>query len=108
MLLVVLLGASSSQALSVSFAWDYTQGPDPAVVFKMYRQQNCAGNFVLIGSVTVPTQVFTDTSVVLGQQYCWYVTAANAVGLESGPSNTVRLFLSTPAVPTNLRSTVNP
>lgn len=109
-LVVFLLLVSSviAHSATVTLTWDYVQGLDPAVQFTMYRQDGCVGDFVGIGQVAYPTLTFVDTTVLVGNTYCWQVTARDANGLESTPSNVVQFQVQAPAPPTNLRGVVGP
>jgi len=112
-MLVVLAYAwpSPAQAASVVMQWDYTQNTAaPAVGFFIYKQTDCAGTFAKVQTSPLPVTplTFKDTAVALGTTYCWYATAVDANGVESVPSNTLKVFLSQPAQPQNLRGTIAP
>ena len=102
------LWAHGAEALQVTLAWNYTQGVVPAQSFVVYRAPTCAGTFAGQGEVVWPTLNFVDATVVLGNTYCWRVTAKSAQGLESPPSNTVLLPLSPPTAPVGLSVSVTP
>jgi hypothetical protein len=114
LLLVMLLWcAGMSHAATLRLDWDYTQGTDLAVKFRVYRQTGCVGAFTALTpdvqpvTATPATYTFRDTTLIAGQQYCWQATALDATGKESGPTNTVTFQL--PGVlsnPTNLRGTL--
>ena len=99
-------------AASVNLAWDYTQGTDPAVGFYIYRQQSCTGAFTKVNATPTPLSpmTFTDSTVLNNVTYCWEVTAADAAGMESTPSNVLQFSIpaAKPAAPSNLRGTVIP
>ena len=103
---LVLGLASLGEALTVTLAWDYTQGPTPAVTFVIARQANCLGAFERLGVVPVPTQTYADATVVSGATYCYQVTALDGNGGESPPSNVLMVPALQPAPPRNL--TVRP
>src|SRR5262249_17843084 len=110
-LLVLGLGAwllaAPPWSATVTLAWDDpTNAPGTVAYYNMYRQDQCLGSFVGIGSVAYPALIFVDSNVLTNNTYCWQVTAVGLTGLESGPSNTARLFLQAPAPPSNLRGTV--
>ena len=107
-LLLVLCNVTLAHAVSVTLAWDYTQGTDPAVSFVVYRQNWSIGAFEGHGAIAYPMLTYVDATVLVGNLYCWYVTAQDVSGLESTPSNTVRFQLLQPAQPQNLRGTVGP
>jgi len=108
MLLCVGLLAASAQAASVSLSWSYTQGADPASVFNVNRQPGCAGAFAKIVQIPVTQLTYTDSNLAPGT-YCWNITALDAQGGESVPSNTVRFSVQAqPAPPSGLSGTVGP
>lgn len=115
-LLLLLLAAAllpaEARALSVQLSWDFTQDPAaPAVGFTVYRQAACTGAFAKVTATPLALSPlsFTDTSVSVGNLYCWVVKATDALGQESAPSNTVQFRLpSAPAAPSNLRGTLLP
>ena len=104
-ILLLLCDVTLTHAVSVTLAWDY--GP-ASVSFIVYRQDGCAGSFVGRGAVAYPMLTYVDATILVGNLYCWYVTAQDVSGLESIPSNTVRFQLLQPAQPQNLRGTIGP
>lgn len=89
--LLVFVGMSTwtacppiSSGHSISLAW-HAQGLD----FKVYKSIDGGKTFqVAVNGLTVTN--WTDTQVVSGQKFCYYVTQYNIISnLESGPSNTV-------------------
>ena len=112
MLWGVLLMPVSSMAASIQLAWDYIQGADPDVKFRIYSliSATCAGGWLAIADVSVPTQTYLDATLTPGLTYCYRVTALDSAGQESVPSNTVSFLVpqGTPAAPTQLRGTVIP
>jgi fibronectin type 3 domain-containing protein len=98
-----------AQAVSVTLAWDYTQGSDLATQFKVYSQisTTCSGTWGVIAIVSVPTQGYTDSMLSAGLTYCYQVTALDNAGLESMPSNVVMFqVLQGPQAPSNLHGFV--
>jgi glycosidase len=57
--------------------------------YRIYRDESPADNFVLIASVDDTVFTYTDTDVVTGESYDYYVTALDDSFNESDPSNTV-------------------
>ncbi|SRR6266705_1011493 len=100
-LLLLSLIPINVYALAITLQWDYTQSTDPAVGFRMYRQDSCVGSFTPIGDIALPLQGFTDGSVVDGVIYCYQTTALDSSGLESIPSNTVQAQASLSISPIN-------
>jgi len=66
----------------------------------VYRQGQSATSWQLYGTVAAPDTTFTDPAPVLGTN-CYQVTAVNAEGRESAPSNALCFPVPTP--PQNLR-----
>lgn len=89
LVLGVLLMPGRSGATSLTLAWDYVQGSDPAVAFAITRLTNCFNEAVRF-VVPVSTQTFTDPGPFVARfRYCYTVVAVNSAGIESMPSNTV-------------------
>lgn len=116
LILFVLCCATSAKAQtshSVAMTWVKSSTPDIAS-YSVYRAPctgtvtanlcSSEGTFVKIGSVTVPTVTYTDSTVTAGGLYSFYVTAVcpstgclNITGLESVGSN--HLGVSVPKDP---------
>jgi len=107
-----------SHAAGLRLAWDYTQGTDPAVKFRVYRQVGCAGAYVALTpdvqpvalTPTLTTYTFLDSTLAVGQTYCYHATAFNATGKESGVSVPPVTFqmLGVLNDPVNMRGTLEP
>lgn len=83
---------------SVVLTWQApTNSPDPISLYNIYSRLDPAGSFSLAGSVSVDLTTYTDTNILEGNTYDYYVKSADAQGNESSPSNTVSL--SIPFVP---------
>jgi hypothetical protein len=96
------IGAPAQAATTtVTLAWDANTEPDLAG-YRLYEASTCAGTFALLVSVGKVTQ--TTLLGVTDGSHCWRLTAFDASGNESGPSNTVALTLDTipPSAPGNL------
>jgi fibronectin type 3 domain-containing protein len=76
--------------------------------FRVYRRAGMSNNdFVLLATITSPTQLsYTDSATYEGEN-CYHITAVDAAGNESDPSNVVCKTIDTirPNAPTGL--TVN-
>jgi hypothetical protein len=89
--------------------WDFTQGSTAVISFRVYRQANCAGDFVPIVDVLAVDQPsrtysYVDDAIVPDWEYCWKVTAVDGLGQESPATNVVRFTGIAPVPqPTNLR-----
>jgi hypothetical protein len=89
MFISVVLGAPVSEAAAVVLAWD--PSPDSQVIgYNIYRSKSL-GTFPVsaLNSSLVHETTFTDSSVEWNQIYYYVVTAVNASGQESAPTNTV-------------------
>jgi len=76
-----------ADAASITLVWNYSQGAIPAATFRVYKQPACTGPFTVVQTQAVDLLTWRDTQVVVGNTYCWYVTAVAATGEESTPSN---------------------
>jgi hypothetical protein len=97
----VVLGAPVSEAAAVVLAWD--PSPDSQVIgYNIYRSKSL-GTFPVsaLNSSLVHETTFTDSSVEWNQIYYYVVTAVNASGQESAPTNAVEgaSWLPTPSSP---------
>ncbi len=110
LVLMMMLGAASvASAVSITLTWEYEQGSDLATMFVVYKQEACVGPFVAVASVPVAQLTYNITGLVPGTTECWEVTARDAVGLESAPSNVLGFSVSQlPAAPSNLQGTLGP
>ncbi len=114
--LVILIGvflalAGLASAATVNLAWNANTEADLAS-YKVHRSaSSCAGTgtFTSVGTVAKPATTFTDTLAADGT-YCYYITALDTAGNESGPSNKVEAIVNVnpPLAPTGLRATVTP
>ena len=60
----------------------------PVAGYNIYRAANGSTNYQLLNSgVNTPT-AYTDSNVVNGTSYTYYVTSVDASGNTSAPSNT--------------------
>lgn len=62
-----------------------------------------SGSAILIGTVTAPTLTYTDSTIVAGNTYTWFVTSLTAGGSESVLSAAA---IVRPAPPTQLTVTI--
>ncbi|WP_309568575.1 fibronectin type III domain-containing protein [Paenibacillus sp. sptzw28] len=78
-----------------------------AVYYNLYRSIGETGTYFKLAQT--PDVNYTDTAVLAGSSYTYYVTALNAGGMESAPSPsataTVTLVAIPPKAPTNLEVT---
>lgn len=121
---MLTLGSAVAQAQSASFSW--TLSNTPGVISQNVYRAACTGtvsagvcstdataSFSALagGSLSATTTSYTDSTVVRGQKYIWYVTAVcPATGAcigESIPSSHIAAAIpgSAPNPPTNLTIT---
>lgn len=74
------LVSTTAQAGNVALGWGESSDAVGPIAYDVYR------NTQVIGSTT--TTSFTDTSAIGGSTYQYYVTARDAAGNDSAPSNT--------------------
>jgi len=111
MLIITLaLLTSSAYAKDVTLEWDHVTDPDlhHYTIYQADRFGDKTGPWkpekTIEGSINTATLTVTD-----GDNFAWYVTASDAAGNESRPSNMVELYDRTPpGVPPNLDTTENP
>lgn len=92
------LSASAVSATAIDLSWSPPADPSGVAGYRVYRSGS------LVASPTGTT--YRDTGLTSYTQYQYYVTAVNAGGDESGPSNTVSqrtLDGSPPTAPGNLQ-----
>lgn len=77
---------------SANLAWTYTNGTaDPGVGFNVFRiVKGSSGSWTMLNTspITLATTSYTDATVATGVDYLYYVTAVDAQGNQSNPSNT--------------------
>jgi len=86
---ILVSGRQIVPTAPIHLAWDYLNNPDPGITFKIYRQTNLTGGFILIGSVSNPTTEYFDTTAVYSNIYDYEVTAVSPLNPESLISNVV-------------------
>jgi hypothetical protein len=98
----LLFSASAAQAAALL---NWTDNSTIETGVRIYRAPTSAGTFVVIGTVGVNVQTFTDPAGVAGN--CYKVTAFNTAG-ESAFSNTACLVQAPGNAPSGLTVTVTP
>lgn len=82
----------------VELTWqDVSSSSDPTVGFFMYRTPSGTNTFVKITPTKIIPTTYNDSSMPYGASYDYYVTAVDANGVESAPSNTTTALV--PFVP---------
>ncbi|MET0937598.1 MAG: DNRLRE domain-containing protein, partial [Gaiellaceae bacterium] len=81
------LVSTAAEAGNVGLAWGESNDAVGVIAYDVYRDTQ------LIGSTTATS--FTDTSAVGGSSYQYYVTARDAAGNDSAPSNTIPVTVVT-------------
>ena len=85
---VALTGTGSSPSCEVDLTWDApANSPDPVAGYNVYRSISGSNSYGLVTqSPTVPSS-YSDTTVVTGTAYTYYVESVDAEGNTSAPSN---------------------
>ncbi len=79
---------------AVNLEWTApTGGSEPVVGYNAYRAPQGSSVFVQLNSAIVTATTFTDSTVVSGQAYQYYVVSVGQDGLLSVPSNTVTVAI---------------
>ncbi|MGO9124480.1 MAG: hypothetical protein ACLP6G_06280 [Terriglobales bacterium] len=73
-----------------------TTGEDVISGYNVYRRNALAKQYTRINSDLVPDANYVDDSVRSGQTYYYQTTAVNNRGMESGPSNQVKVVVPFP------------
>ena len=86
---IALSGTGAAASYQVDLTWSApSSSPDPVAGYNIYRAVSGSSNYQLLNSgVNTPT-TYTDSSVVNGTSYTYYVTSVDASGNTSAPSNT--------------------
>src|SRR6266446_4461229 len=100
--LCILLSSTFASASNVPLSWDYTPNADPQAGFRIFRQTSpaiCNGTWAVLTDVGPTLRTFTDSTAVGNTQYCYYMTAVDASGFQSLPSNTFTVAVPAVAAP---------
>ena len=109
-LVMLLMLAPGAYALQVDFEWGYANPPADLAGFRLY-QSNTSG-FYKYGAdkavAEIGKEFLAATIDVPDGKWFWVVTAYDAAGNESGPSNEVTLEIDTvpPEAPQNLTAAI--
>jgi len=108
--LILAMGIGWAQAPhpSVTLNWSWSQGTgDPATGFHIQRSAIAGGPYTVVGTTTVGTLTYLDTTVAVGSTYYYVITAYNPGG-DSAKSNEVTCAIpfQAPQTPTGLSATV--
>ena len=91
------LVSTTAEAGNVGLAWGESSDAVGVIAYDVFRDSQ------LLGSTT--TTSYTDTSALAGSTYQYYVTARDAAGNDSAPSNTVSVDVTAanraPAITSN-------
>lgn len=90
LLLPLPLSAQCSGTHEIDLSWAYTQGSDPATGFYIFIEQQGQTKFTQLNATQLPVSAlaYSDCSIGGGYSYSYYVTAVDAKGTQSQPSNT--------------------
>jgi hypothetical protein len=93
--LVNLSGIGDTSAFEVVLNWDApVSSPDPVVGYNVYRALGGGTLYQLLNPAAATTTTYTDTEVVTGDIYDYYVVSVDGSGVESLPSNVVTLTIN--------------
>ena len=93
---------------SITIAWSYTQGTDPATGFFVYRGTTTGGPYTQLNATALPATAvsYVDTTGTAGTKYFYVVQAVDALGDLSGNSAEASAsFLGNPSVPAGVTAT---
>ena len=106
---VVGLTATASGQTTINLSWtaDATPSPNGATSYEVERSVDGLGSWSGIGTVTVPTTTFSDTSLSASTTRYYRVTAFNSFGggLPSASANATTAAVSTPTAPSGFTAT---
>jgi|SRR5882724_2627826 len=94
-------GQAGQAGHSVSLTWSDSDSSNPAIAYNVYRAPGAcsAGSvFAKITLTPVSTLSYVDLAVILGNSYCYVVTAV-LNGQETGFSNQAGATVSLPSTP---------
>jgi YbbR domain-containing protein len=84
-----LSGTGESTLYQVSLTWSApTNSTDPVAGYNIYRATGSSSSYQLMNSSPETSTGYTDTSVLNGTTYNYYVESVDAQGNQSSPSNT--------------------
>jgi hypothetical protein len=93
--LINLSGTGEAPAYEVILTWDApTNSPDPVAGYNVYRAPGGSTLYQLVNPRNLTALTYTDTEVLTGDVYDYYVVSVDASGVESVPSNVVTLTIN--------------
>jgi len=102
----VLVSQASLQRLPtkphrVTLSWlpstpSSTTGQDSVSGYNVYRRNASSIRYIRLNSDPVPDTLYVDNSVRSGETYSYQTTAVNYGGIESAPSNQVKVTIPYP------------
>jgi fibronectin type 3 domain-containing protein len=87
--LTVSLSGSGAQTSAHSVGLSWTSSASVVAGYNVYRSQTSGGPYTKLDSSLVPTNSYTDATVVSGQTYYYVATSVSSVGIESADSTQV-------------------
>jgi fibronectin type 3 domain-containing protein len=85
--------SGSGNPHQVALSWQAPSSSSvPIAGYNVYRAPGGTSSFAVVGSMDAQT-AYTDTSVLGGQTYNYYITSVDSAGTESSPSNTTTVTI---------------
>ena len=79
------LEATAMSSSQINVSWDGSMDNVGVVEYRLYRRIGTSGPLTFLTSVM--TTIYSNTGLTASTTYCYYVTAVDAAGNESNPSN---------------------
>lgn len=86
---IQLSGTGEAASYEVNLTWDApSESADPVAGYNVYRATSGSSSYQLLNSSVNSSTAYTDTTVVDGVSYTYYVESVDSSGNQSSPSNT--------------------
>lgn len=82
---------------SVKLSWQApTSSPVQVTGYNIYKATAGSSSYQLLSSTPSSQLTLTDSNVVSGTAYSYYVESVDSAGAQSGPSNVIKVTVPTP------------